>query len=84
LYSNLTSRFQVGWSSFFLSLTVPDRRSPLKSHINLLPPSLSCGGNRQLLRRERIGQVKLNLGYASAIVLFDGELRRESAVPQFG
>jgi hypothetical protein len=44
------------------SLTVPDHRSPLKSHINLLPPSLSCGGNRQLLRRDCMGQVKLNLG----------------------
>ena len=45
---------------------------PFESRINLLPPSLSCGGNRQFLRRERIGQVKLRLGYASAVVLFDG------------
>jgi NADPH:quinone reductase-like Zn-dependent oxidoreductase len=30
------------------------------------------------MRRERIGQVELSFGYASAVVLFDGELRRES------
>ena len=32
------------------------------------------------LCRERIGQVKLIFGYASAVVLFDGELRSESAI----
>jgi hypothetical protein len=30
-----------------------------------------------------MGQVKLRLGHSITVVLFDGELRREFAVPQF-
>ncbi|MGA9790374.1 MAG: hypothetical protein WBQ43_06750 [Terriglobales bacterium] len=66
-----------------LGSAVHDGTSSFKPHVNLLPPSLSRGGNRQFLRRKCTGQVKLSFGYASAIMLFDGELRRESTVPQF-
>ena len=54
--------------------------SPLKPRINLLPPGLNRSLNSGLLRGEGVGQVRLCFGYASAVVLFNGELRSESAI----
>jgi hypothetical protein len=48
LYSNLTSRFLVGWSSFFLLLPVHH----LKPNINLLTPCLDGG-----LRAEKVSDL---------------------------
>jgi hypothetical protein len=46
-------------------LTYSRLHVPLKTHIDLLLPSLNSCLNRGLLRRERVGQVKLRFGYSS-------------------
>ena len=77
LYSSLTSRFLIGWSLLFLRLAVHDCRSPLGTHIDLLPPSLNrrlyCG----LVRGEGFGQIELRFHDPIRIVFLDGELGRE-------
>jgi hypothetical protein len=67
----------------FCDLAVHDRPSPLQPRINLLPPGLNRCLDSGLLRGKGVGQVKLSFGHASAVVLFDGKLRRESAIREF-
>ena len=61
------------------SSAVHDCRSPLKPHINLLPPSLNSCLNRGLLLGECFGQVELGFHEPIRFMLLDGELCRELA-----
>jgi hypothetical protein len=62
------------------SSAVPDYRSPLKTHVDLVPPSLNCSLDGGLLRREGIAQTELSFGHVGRIMLLDGEFSAESAV----
>src|ERR1017187_9888674 len=59
---------------------VHDCRSPLKTHVNLLPPSLNRRLDCGLLSGERFGQVELSFHDPIRSMFLDGELCRESAV----
>jgi hypothetical protein len=61
-------------------LAVHDYRSPLKTHVDLLPPGLNCGLDSGFLGQKGVGQIELSFGYSGSIMLLDREFCRESAV----
>jgi hypothetical protein len=54
-------------------LAVHHYRSPLKTHVDLLPPGLNYGLDSGFLGRKGVGQIELSFGYSGRIMLLDGQ-----------